>query len=243
VVPRFFAPAATSTGSLVELPDDEAAHLVRVLRLSTGATVGAFDGRGHEWRGIVEQATARRAVIRLVEPVAAAPEPRVRIVLASAILKGEKMDDVVRDAVMLGVAAIHPVVSMRVETRGRTSAGEARRARWQRIAVSSAKQCGRAVVPDVLAPSGLEGLLQGGDPKRRIALMEPGTGRAARRVAEVAPVDEVELVSGPEGGWTREEAARLAAASQLVTLGAQTLRADAVPIVAITALRVAWGDF
>ena len=32
-----------------------------------------------------------------------------------AVLKGDKMDDIVRDAVMLGVAAIQPIVTTRTE--------------------------------------------------------------------------------------------------------------------------------
>ncbi len=66
------------------------------------------------------------------------------------------MDDVVRDAVMLGVAAIQPVVSERAETSMAAMARSGRVARWQRIAVSSAKQCGRAVVPPIHAAMPLE---------------------------------------------------------------------------------------
>ena len=72
----------------------------------------------------------------------------MQLTLVVSVLKGDKMDDVVRDAVMLGVTAIRPVVSERVGDRPGGAWREAARiARWQRIAVSSAKQCGRAVVP------------------------------------------------------------------------------------------------
>jgi 16S rRNA U1498 N3-methylase RsmE len=35
----------------------------------------------------------------------------VRITLAQAVIKGEKMDDVVRDATMMGVTAIEPLIT------------------------------------------------------------------------------------------------------------------------------------
>ena len=73
----------------------------------------------------------------------------MQLTLVASVLKGDKMDDVVRDAVMLGVAAIQPVVSERSETSMAAMARSGRVARWQRIAVSSAKQCGRAVVPPI----------------------------------------------------------------------------------------------
>jgi 16S rRNA (uracil1498-N3)-methyltransferase len=242
MVPRFFAPAAADTGTLAELPDDEAGHLVRVLRLRRGAAVRAFDGRGREWRAVVEDTAGRHVSLRLLEEVAPAREPAIRVVLAIALLKGDKMDDVVRDAVMLGVSAIRPLVSRRVEVLG-PRAGEARRTRWQRIAVSSAKQCGRAVVPEVWPASTLAALLNEEGRQTRIALMEPQSATRARRIGEVPPSDAVDLIVGPEGGWDDAERERLAATCELVTLGDQTLRADAVALVAMTALRVAWKDF
>jgi 16S rRNA (uracil1498-N3)-methyltransferase len=53
----------------------------------------------------------------------------------------------------------------------------------------------------------------------------------------------VELMIGPEGGWSPSE---VSAASDsgaiLMSLGGRTLRADAVPIVALTALLTTWGE-
>ena len=39
------------------------------------------------------------------------PEARVPLTLVQAVLKGDRMDDVVRDATMMGVAAIDPIVT------------------------------------------------------------------------------------------------------------------------------------
>ena len=65
---------------------------------------------------VVDAGRAKRGVrVRLATRAQPAPEPRVAITLAQAVLKGDKMDDVVRDAVMLGVAAIQPIVTARTE--------------------------------------------------------------------------------------------------------------------------------
>ena len=139
--PRFHVPGVTATSTSVELPEDEAEHLVRVLRLGVGDEVEVFDGRGGLWRAEVVQAGKKSAAIRALEPLPAARELEVQLTLVASVLKGDKMDDVVRDAVMLGVAAIQPVVSERAETSMAAMARSGRVARWQRIAVSSAKQC------------------------------------------------------------------------------------------------------
>ena len=69
--------------------------------------------------------------------------------LAQALLKSDKMDRVIRDAVMLGVAAVQPFVSRRTDVPMKAVASGGRQDRWERTVIASVKQCGRAVVPPV----------------------------------------------------------------------------------------------
>ena len=57
------------------------------------------------------------------------------------------------------------------------------------------------------------------------------------------PRGPLALLVGPEGGWTEAEvAAARERGARLVTLGHRTLRADAVPVAAISVLQFLWGD-
>ena len=164
---RFFAPALDPGDETVTLPRDEAEHLTRVLRLGVGDTVSVFDGRGHEFLArVVERRAPRRARAAAVARRAAA-EPPVPLTLAQAVLKGDKMDDVVRDAVMLGVAAIQPLVTKRTETTVAALLRGARLDRWRRVALASVKQSRRAVLPEIRTPLTLETYLD--EPARRSA--------------------------------------------------------------------------
>jgi 16S rRNA (uracil1498-N3)-methyltransferase len=59
---------------------------------------------------------------------------------------------------------------------------------------------------------------------------------------EPAPAEAAVLV-GPEGGWTAEECTAAAGRGvRLMTLGHRTLRADAVPVAAISVLQFLWND-
>jgi 16S rRNA (uracil1498-N3)-methyltransferase len=244
---RFYAPSARQ-GELVPLPDDEAQHLTRVLRLGAGDEVAVFDGRGHEFSGVVEFAAKAGVSIRIGASRESAPEPSVAVTLAQAVLKGDKMDDVVRDAVMMGVAAIQPIVTARTEVSLASLARARREERWQRVAVSSAKQCGRAVVPVVLSPITFEALLAGiralAVPGPALLCTEPSasSGAVALGDLDLPPPHEATLVIGPEGGWTTAEL-ESADACRLVTLGRRTLRADAMPLVALAALFAIWREF
>ena len=242
--PRFYAPDVHASAARVELPDDEAEHLVRVLRLGVGDDVDVFDGRGGLWRAEVVEAGKHAAAIRPVSPLPPAPELGTPVTLVMSVLKGDKMDDVVRDATMLGVTAIRPVVSERAETSLAALARGNRLARWQRIAVSSVKQCGRAVVPEILSPVPLDWYWK--EPSRGARMMCVEPSATLTEVAAIQTVEKpsaAEVIVGPEGGWTvTEVAAAHESGAILMTLGARTLRADAVPIVALTALLTTWRE-
>jgi 16S rRNA (uracil1498-N3)-methyltransferase len=219
-----------------------------VLRLKAGAPVRVFDGAGHEFDAVVESTSKHAAGVRLLSLHAAAPEPRILVTLAQAVLKGDKMDDVIRDAVMLGVAVIQPLLTMRSEVSVTALERGRRRQRWQRIAVVSAKQCGRAVVPEVLEPVTFDALCaMRGDEASDAALMlvEPDAAPGASTLAAVErPAGWSALVVvGPEGGWSPQEISAATGKLKPVTLRAPTLRADAMPVAALAALFARWGEW
>ena len=228
----------------VELPEDESEHLVRVLRLGVGNHVDVFDGRGGLWRAEVVYATKKSVAIRPLEAIQPARELRVPVTLVMSVLKGDKMDDVVRDVVMLGASAIQPVISERAETSMAAIARSNRIARWERIAVSSVKQCARAVVPPVHPVVPIDRYWKEAATATRVMCVEPSAvpGHVAT-VQQVPRSNAVHLIVGPEGGWSvTEVAAAQESGAILMSLGSRTLRADAVPIVALTALLTTWGE-
>ena len=243
---RFFAPALDPGDETVALPRDEAEHLTRVLRLGSGDTVAVFDGRGHEFLARVVSAIRREVHVQIVSRVEPAAESGVALTLAQAILKGDKMDDVIRDAVMLGVAAIQPIVTRRSETTVAALMRGARVERWRRVALASVKQSRRAVVPEIRVPLTLDTALGEPPAALRMMLVEPGAAVDVEALSVLqqapAPSDAVVFV-GPEGGWAAEECASAAAHGvRLLSLGSRTLRADAVPVAAISVLQFLWGD-
>ncbi len=239
--PRFFAPALAGLDAPAVLPDGEAAHLTRVLRLGAGDTVAVFDGRGAEYLARVERAGRGGAVVRPYERVTSAREPAVALTVAPALLKGRKFDDVVRDATMVGAVAVQPLTTARTLPPTRDAG------RWSRIAVASAKQCRRAFVPEVRPPRSLDWLIDRDRSAVRLLLAEPGAaddGAAGLRALAREPRPaSVTLAVGPEGGWSVDEVeAAVAAGFRVVTLGRLTFRADAVVACATAVLLYVWGD-
>jgi 16S rRNA (uracil1498-N3)-methyltransferase len=246
-VHRFFAPALDPGDESVVLPRDEAEHLTRVLRLGVGDTVSVFDGRGHEFLGRVTGAVRRDVQVSLVTRVEPARELAVAVTLVQAVLKSDKMDDIVRDAVMLGVTAIQPIVTARTEITVAALSRGARVDRWRRVALASVKQSRRAVLPEICQPLTFETYLDDRQrPEMTMMLVEPAAGSPAQTLGAlrtVPPPAEAAVVVGPEGGWTGKEwEAAQAHGLRLISLGHQTLRADAIPVAVLSVLQFLWED-
>jgi 16S rRNA (uracil1498-N3)-methyltransferase len=235
---RVHAPGARPPS--VVLSRAEGHHVTRVLRLGAGDAVVVFDGRGREWLGQIAASSRAAVVADLIEERAAMPEPRVHVTVGVAILKGPGMDTVVRDATMMGASAVAPFVSAHVALAERAWRRRPND-RAVRIAVASAKQCGRAVVPDVRAASSMEALVGDAGFDLKVVAAEPGSGRVGDVHNLPRPAKALILV-GPEGGWSPDELTFLAGqGARFVGLGPRTLRAETAPIVILSALWTHWG--
>lgn len=245
---RFYAPpeAFDFRAKQVTLAVDEARHLREVLRLKAGDEVKVFDGSGNEYSAIIEKAIRDSALLRLGEQVEpASVESPLRLILAVALLKGDKFDLVVQKATELGVNEIIPVMTKFADIRLHDSADASKRvARWQRISLEAAKQSGRAVLPVINAPVEFGSLVSSDSDhdSLRVMFAERDGESLAEPPATISTQSVIALV-GSEGGWADEEinAAR-ERGWKIVTLGGRVLRAETAAIVVTTLMQHRYGD-
>jgi 16S rRNA (uracil1498-N3)-methyltransferase len=238
-LPRFHStPIDPQPGSQAILTDAEARHARQILRLRAGDRAELFDGAGTEVIAEVVGPDGQTLVLRVVEPRPAAMELPIRIVIAAAVLKGDAMEALIRDATMLGAHAIAPVITARTVVPSRAGHATGVVERWGRIALASAKQCGRSVLPVIEPARPLAEALT--DPAwghaTRLMLCEPAAG-AAGAAASPGIGDDVVVLSGPEGGWAPEElAAAMAHGWRPWTCSPMTMRAETAPVAALAIL-------
>jgi 16S rRNA (uracil1498-N3)-methyltransferase len=170
-------------------------------------------------------------------------ESAVRLTIAQAIPKGQKMDLIVEKATELGAAAIVPLRSERVVGE-RT--GDHKIERWQRLAKTAAQQCGRSVIPAVAPIADWPALLATfGDYDRVYVPWELADVRPLREIFEAdAPhINSALFVIGPEGGFSSDEVERAIAAGAIpISLGVRILRTETVALVVLAAFAYARGD-
>ena len=238
-LPRFHcSPIDPQPGTTAILRDAEARHARQILRLRPGDRAELFDGAGIEVIAEVVGSEGQTLVLRVLEARTAAKELPIRVVIAPAVLKGDAMDALVRDVAMLGAHALAPVITARTVLPSRAGHAPGVVERWGRIALASAKQCGRSVLPQIEPARPLADALA--DPAwqhaTRLMLCEPATGMAG---AEASPgiSDDVVVLSGPEGGWAPEElAAAIAHGWRPWTCSPMTMRAETAPVAALAIL-------
>jgi 16S rRNA (uracil1498-N3)-methyltransferase len=182
--------------------------------------------------------------VQLTSRVEPPPESTVSVTLVQAVLKGDKMDDIVRDAVMLGVSAIQPLITKRTEMTVAALMRSARIDRWRRVAVASVKQSRRALVPDIRTPLSFDSVVEEPLGGLRLMLVEPDAQADVEPIStlkrEPIPTD-VSVWIGPEGGWDeREWKSAHDRGVRLISLGPRTLRADAVPVAIVSILSFLW---
>ena len=83
----FYTPDIATT---LELPQDEAAHALRVLRLTEGAEVMLTDGKGSFYRAEIDIISGKRCYMRIVEIIT--PEPLWQGHLHLAMAPTKNMD-------------------------------------------------------------------------------------------------------------------------------------------------------
>ncbi|MHA6631323.1 16S rRNA (uracil(1498)-N(3))-methyltransferase [Pseudonocardia sichuanensis] len=229
-------------------PDDHAVldgpegrHAATVRRLRPGEAVQLSDGRGALAHAVVESAGRDVVELTIVRRTAVAA-PTLRVLLAQALVKGDRGELAVELATEAGVDGILPWRAARCVARWEAGPrGDKALARWRTTAREAAKQARRPWLPVVEEPVTTAALA------RRVA----ATGAAlvlheaaSERLADVPLPSEGELllVVGPEGGVTGEEVdALVEAGARTVRLGPEVVRASTAAAVALGALGVLTG--
>ena len=230
-----------AVGQTVSLPEDVANHLVRVMRLREGDGCVLFNGDGHDYSATLVESGKREARVQVVAAQPLDNESRLPITLLQGIARGEKMDLILQKATELGVQAIVPVNAERTEVKLDAARAEKRLAHWRSVVVSACGQSGRARVPSVAPPLGVQEAARA-MPGAALKLTLDPQGEHRLSTLESAPGGVV-IAIGPEGGWSPRDRQALAAAGfQGLQLGPRILRTETAGLAAIAALQARLGD-
>ncbi|MCL1799057.1 MAG: 16S rRNA (uracil(1498)-N(3))-methyltransferase [Eggerthellaceae bacterium] len=226
----------------LRLAPDDMRHAA-VLRLEAGERLAVVDAVGDCFECEVVRFSPGTLEVRIVR-CSTAPGASPVVALAQGIAKGDKMDQVVRQATELGVSAFLPFTSERSVVRLAPEKAAARTERWRAVAKSAAMQSGQGRIPEVAEPKTLKELAAFTAQATAVLVFweEAHTGSIAAvldkalAALRVEPADaRVVAVVGPEGGLGEGEVSLLLRANPragLVSLGPSILRTETAGVVA-----------
>jgi 16S rRNA (uracil1498-N3)-methyltransferase len=237
--PRFFVDLPLQVGVSAGLPPDVAHHAVRVLRLSDGAPITLFDGRGGEYAAKLRITGSQvAAAVERFDPVER--ESPLALTLIQAMVASEKLDWIVEKAVELGAARVVVVPTQRSVVRLDAARTARRLQHWRDLARAACCQCGRNRVPQIEFCASIDAAVHAVPEAGARLLLHPAA--AHDLPTELAGGGAVILV-GAEGGLTDAEVARATNAGFVATrLGPRVLRTETAGLAALAALQARCGD-
>lgn len=241
---RFFVPQLYNEEMTISGVD--ARHISKVLRMQPGAQLQIVSDDGVSALAEIVAIDSEQVSVRCLEKLAESHEPRVRLILAQGLAKGEKMDFIIQKAVEMGAYSIVPVAMEHSVVRLDGAKADKKVERWQKIAESAAKQSKRDIIPQIQPVQTMAAMLASNDCSTKIIAYECEDRlslKSALRKAEEKGITDLLLIIGPEGGISEHELdlAKDAGATA-VSLGRRILRAETAGLVAISAIFYETGD-
>lgn len=187
----------------IKLDPAQARHARNVLRLKDGDPVELFDDDGKVALATLQFVGSTEVAATVVHLDPSQSPVGLRLIVASAVPKGERADWMVEKLSELGVAVFIPLSSDRSVVKPE---GKNKLERWARIATESAKQSRRIGVMQVSELQAVSDVA-----RDRVPVVCLSTAEDARPFPDllrgVASSRELTLLIGPEGGWTDGEVA------------------------------------
>ena len=238
-MPRFFVNKENITEDKIHIFGSDAHHIARSLRMAEGDAVTVCDSCGLEYSCTLSRIRDEECECTVISVEESERESPIDITLCMAYPKGDKLEVVIQKAVELGASRIIPFESSRCIKRPKAEKLDKQLARLAKIAEEAAKQCGRAKIPEVSAPTSFDGMLcEATKSSLTLFCYEDESKTSIKKVltSEKKP-SSVAVIVGSEGGFSSEEAeAAKAAGAIAVTLGKRILRCETAPSFALASI-------
>ncbi|MCG8548802.1 MAG: 16S rRNA (uracil(1498)-N(3))-methyltransferase [Desulfobacterales bacterium] len=220
----------------------DAKHICKVLRLKPQDTISMTDGHGTDYTGRIDKASFECVDISILSENKSLTESNLDLTLCTAMLKHNKMDEIIKQITQLGVTRWIPFYCKRSIPLSGQKKEKKQLDRWRTIAKESLKQCRRSCLVDIMPPMDFQQVLAFSKVySHRIAFWESSD----RPLAGMVPGENNKAVVliGPEGGFEKKEI-ELAVESGFISysLGPRILRAETAAVSACGLIQYLLGD-
>ncbi|MBR4767860.1 MAG: 16S rRNA (uracil(1498)-N(3))-methyltransferase [Lachnospiraceae bacterium] len=226
---RFFTERIENEEEPVLITGSDYNHMKNVLRLREGEEVTGSDGT-RSFLCRIERFLDSAAELSIAETLPEDRELPAKIILFQGLPKSDKMETVIQKAVELGASKIVPVAMARSVVKLDEKKAASRKARWQTIAESAAKQSGRLIVPEVGDACSFRDAVHEASSADLFLLpyeCETGSEATDKKLRSVKGCESIAVMIGPEGGFEKDEVDEaVKSGAETITLGKRILRTE-----------------
>lgn len=237
---RFFVKPEDIRNNELKLYGEEFYHATKVIRLKVGFLFIATAGEGIDYNCKVKSISEDCLTAEIISKEINETEMKCNITLFQAVLKNNKLDDVVQKSVELGAVSFVPFCS---EYTKYTLAEDCKLPRLNKIAIEASKQCGRSKVLEISKPISFEEMAEKITHFDRVFFFyEAQEGNTL--LNSINKDDKnIAVIIGSEGGFSDGEADILKNLNTVVIgLGKRILRADTAAVSALTLISFLMGE-
>lgn len=229
-------------GQEIKVQGNDFEYLTKVMRQKINDKIFVFNGVDGEFEATISGIEKKFIAVKIVQKISELKKVP-NITLAFAPVKNVRVDFVAAKATELGVASFQPILTQH------TIVDKINLERFKANVKEACEQCERNDFPAIFEIKKLDRFLS--DPKNSekifILCDESGQGAKASEVLTKINAEKKEIVIliGPEGGFSKEEFAKMRELKNLypISLGPRILRADTAIISALTLVQEFLGDF
>lgn len=225
---RYFFSGKLHLHEMIELGEREFHHLIHVMRAKSGDHVELVNGQGNLALALLKDIKKEHAQLEIIK-IETAPLPSIQVILAQAIPRLNRLDDILEKGTELGMDELWLFPG---EESERKEINAHQFQRLEAIMTAAMKQCGRLWLPKLLLKKRLsmwekpKGELFYGDPEGKNFFKAWNTERKKECIV---------FFVGPEKGFTRNEEALFKKwEAQGVRIAQNILRTDTAAIAALT---------
>lgn len=238
IMQQYFVKEQLKIGEIVHFDEEQNHHMVNVLRMKNDEKVFIVDNTSNKFLAClkIEDKTIYGIVEKKVENSVEIPN---RIIIAQGLIKGDRWDYFIEKSVEFGVHDIIPLILRRNVVKVKDDINK-KLERWNKIALSAAKQAKRDVIPTVHAPLTLEELVKLEIDYKLVAYEDlAGEKSLINTLDKIQDSQSIILVVGSEGGFEKNEVDYLITNGYSACgLGPRILRAEDAAIYFLSAVSI-----
>lgn len=215
-----------SEGQTITLPLEEAHHLTRVLRKTTGDEIHICDGAGNLYLGRIVTVTKKQTNVQAMSVLRSLKGPESRLTIAITPTKNiSRFEWFVEKSTEIGIAGIMPMLTEHSERQ------KIKPPRLEKIIISAMKQSGHLFKPLLYPLTEIKDVLQKESENRFIAYSEELP--PVHFIRQADPGKDTIIMIGPEGDFSASELTQATSAGFIpVNLGNSRLRTETAGVVA-----------